>query len=111
MWEKIKNVLSVLGAIFTIALCTFVLVFLRRRDTDRRGSHGVNERDTRVEDGITECEGRTDEIEEHISSAEDGIGRCEEHLHRAEAILREAIRRSRERESEPQDVANSDSHI
>ena len=97
VWEKIKSILSVIGAVFTIAFCTFVLVFLRRRDSDGLGSRGADERDTAVEDGIGECENRTGRVEERIERAEDSAGRCEEHLHKAEAILREAIRRSREK--------------
>lgn len=110
MWEKIKNIFAVVGAVLTIAFCTFVLVFLRRRDSVESGSGGTPERDTKVEDGIGECEDRTDGIKESLGRAEDSVGRCEEHLHRAEAILRDAIRRSRNRESDAQDVADNNSH-
>ena len=110
MWEKIKSIFAVIGAVITIAFCTFVLVFLRRRDSVGLGSDGVDGADTSVEDGIGECQDRTDGIQESLGRAEDSVGRCEEHLHRAEAILRNAIRRSRERESNSQDVADNNSH-
>ena len=69
MWEKIKNIFAVIGAVLAIAFFTFVLVFLRRRDSDRRGSREPERADTAVEDGITECEGRAGRIEERIDNA------------------------------------------
>lgn len=81
MCKKIKNVLAVIGAVLTIAACTFCLVFLRRRDSDGQRSSDSDERDTRIQEGIR--------------NAEDSAERCEEHLRRAEDILREAIERSR----------------
>lgn len=99
MGDKVKKVFAFVGAVFTVIFCTLFLVF-RRRDSDGRGSAGIDEYDTRVEDGITNCEGRVTELEGHIANAESGVARCEERLHRAEEILREAIRRSREGKTE-----------
>lgn len=110
MWEKIKGIFVVIGAVLTIAFCTFVLVFLRRRDSVGRGSDGVDERDSAIQGGITDSQGRIENVEGRIETVEESVGRCEEHLHRAEAILRNAIRRSRERESDTQDVADNNSH-
>lgn len=110
MWEKIKGVLAVIGACITVIACTFVLVFLRRRDSDGRGSDPASSGDTAVEDGIGECEERADRIEERIERAESSAGRCEEHLHRAEAIIREAIRRSQEERKKSEDLINGNSN-
>lgn len=106
MWEKIKSVLAVFGAVITITFCTFVLVFLRRRDSDERGSTGIDERDSAIQDGITDCEDGVADCSERLERCSDTVSRCEEHLHRAEEILRNAIRRSQERESDTQDVAD-----
>lgn len=111
MWEKIKNAFAVIGAVLTVAFCTFVLVFLRRRDSDRRGSNGVDERDSAIKDGIADSQGRIENVEGRIETVEESVGRCEEHLHRAEAILRNAIRRSREDKRNAEDVADNNSHI
>ena len=83
MYEKIKKVFTVIGAVITVVLCTVYLVFLRRRGSDGQGSSGIDERDSRIQEGLRECQ----------STAE----RCEEHLRRAEEILRGAIER-REKE-------------
>lgn len=100
---KIKNIFSVIGAVLSVALFTILLFLLRRRSSDGRGSGGNAERDSRIQEGIGECESRAERIEreagecsEGISRAEDGITRCEEHLQRAEDILRNAIKRSKE---------------
>lgn len=93
MAEKIKKIFAVIGAVITVAVCTFVLVFLRRRDADGLGSDGASERDRRIEEGIGECEERTEQISESLGRAEDSATRCEEHLRRAEEILRNAIKR------------------
>lgn len=97
MWSKIKTVFSIIGAALSIALFTVILFLLRRRKTDRTGSARDTERNQRIEEGIGKCEERADSVSEGLDRAKDGIGRCEEHLQRAEDILRNAIRRSRER--------------
>lgn len=89
MWEKVKRIFAVIGAVFTVAVCTFVLVFLRRRDSDGQRSGRTVVGDTSVEDGITDSQGK-------LAECSDGVSRCEDHLQRAEDILRNAIRRSRE---------------
>lgn len=89
MLEKIKKVFAIIGAVLTVIACTFFLVFLRRSDSDRRGSDGNAERDSAIKEGIGNAE-------ESIRDSRDTADRCEEHLRRAEDILREAIRRSRE---------------
>ena len=86
MWQKIKKAFIIAGAVITVGLCTIYLVFLRRRDSDGRGSDGVNEYDSRVEEGLS---GATERINECRGTAE----RCEERLRRAEEILRTAIER------------------
>ena len=77
--DKIKKVFAVIGAVLTVIVCTFFLVFLRRRDSDRPGSSGIDERDTRIKEGL--------------EGASDTAKRCEERLQRAEEILRGAIER------------------
>lgn len=86
MWEKIKGILAVIGAVLTVVACTILLIFLRRSGFDGQGGRGADERDTRIQEGIAGCE--------------DAVGRCEEHLQRAEDILRNAINRSRKEEPE-----------
>lgn len=108
MWEKIKGVLAVIGAIFTVAFCTFVLVFLRRRDSDGQRSGRVDEYDTRITEGIEGSQGRIDSVEGRITAVEESVGRCEERLHRAEEILRNAIRRSRKEDETTDQDNNSD---
>ena len=108
MWKKIKDILAVIGACLSVVLFTVLLFVLRRGKTDGRGSDSTSERDTRIQDGIGECEERADRIEERIERAESSAGRCEEHLQRAEEILREAIRRSREEREKSEDLINSD---
>ena len=95
MWEKIKNVLSVIGAVLSVVLFTVVLFLLRRGKTGGQGSGANAERASRIQGGIESSKDRAGRIEEGITRAEDGIGRCEEHLQRAEDILRNAIKRSR----------------
>lgn len=96
MWNKIKKAFAIIGAVLTVVGCTFFLVFLRRRDSDRYRSNGADERDTRIQEGIADSEKRAERIEEGIGRAEDAVGRCEERLQRAEDILRRAIERSRQ---------------
>lgn len=86
MWEKIKKAFAVIGAVLTVVICTLCLVFLRRRDSDGRGSNGADERDTRIKEGL-------DGAQESIGRSRDTAERCEERLRRAEDILRGAIAR------------------
>lgn len=88
MWEKIKNIFSVIGACLSVVLFTVLLFVLRRSKTDRRGSESADERDSRIQEGIESSKDR-------IERSTEGIERCEEHLQRAEDILRNAINRSR----------------
>lgn len=98
MLQKIKTVFSIIGAVLSIVLFTVILFLLRRSKTDRQRSGDDSERNQRIEEGIGRCEERTDSVSEGLDRAKDGIGRCEEHLQRAEDILRNAIKRSREGE-------------
>lgn len=100
MWQKIKNIFSIIGACITVVCITIVLVLLRRGKADGQGSRGTDERDTAIQAGIESSEDRAGKIEEGITRAEDRIEQCEEHLHRAEELLRNAIRRSREGKSD-----------
>ncbi len=77
--DKIKKAFAVIGAVLTVIICTFFLVFLRRRSSDGQGSSGIDERDTRIKEGL--------------DGASDTAKRCEERLQRAEEILRGAIER------------------
>ena len=86
MWEKIKKAFAVIGAVITVIACTFYLVFLRRRGSDGQGSSGIDERDTRIQEGLGNAE-------ESIRNSRNTAERCEEHLRRAEEILRGAIER------------------
>ena len=108
MWQKIKNILAVIGAVLSVALFTFLLFLLRRRDTDRRGSTDGTDRDSGIQEGIESCEERTVRIEDGITRAEDGIARCEERLQRAEDILRRAIEHSRKEKGTTEDSGDSD---
>lgn len=103
-----KKIIKIIGAVLTVIACTFFLVFLRRH-SDGQPSSGIDERDSRIKEGLGECSERTDRIEEGIgdcserlegvgermSRAEDTSRRCEEHLRRAEQILQEAINKSK----------------
>ena len=93
MWNKIKKIFAVIGAVLTVIACTFFLVFLRRRDTDGLGSDGVDERDTRIQEGIADAQGAIDNSRDTIRDSRNTAERCEEHLRRAEEILRTAIER------------------
>lgn len=77
--DKIKKAFAVIGAVLTVIVCTFFLVFLRRRGSDGRGSSGIDEQDSRIQEGL--------------DGASDTAKRCEERLRRAEEILRGAIER------------------
>ena len=87
--DKVKKIFAVIGAVLTVIVCTFYLVFLRRRDSDGQGSSGIDERDSRIQEGL-------DGAEESIKRSRDTAERCEEHLRRAEEILRNAIKRGEE---------------
>lgn len=98
MLSKIKTAFSIIGAVLSIVLFTVILFLLRRGRTDGRRNGDDSERNQRIEEGIGKCEERTESVSEGLNRAKDGIGRCEEHLQRAEDILRNAIKRSRETE-------------
>ena len=100
MFNKIKTAFSIIGAVLSIVLFTVILFLLRRGKTDGRRNGDDSERNQRIEEGIGKCEERTESVSEEIDRAKDGIGRCEEHLQRAEDILRNAIKRSRETEQD-----------
>ena len=100
MWGKIKTVFSIIGAVLSIVLFTVILFLLRRGKADGRRSRDDSERNQRIEEGIGKCEERAESVSEGLDRAKDGIGRCEEHLQRAEDILRNAIKRSREAEQD-----------
>lgn len=103
MQQKIKDIISVVGAVLSIVLFTIVLFLLRRGKTDVRRGNGDAERDSRIQEGLESGQERAGRIEEGISKAEDGITKCEEHLQRAEDILRSAIERSRRTNRETED--------
>ena len=84
--DKIKKAFAVIGAVLTVFVCTFFLVFLRRRGSDGQGSSGIDERDSRIKEGL-------DGASESIERSRDTAKRCEERLRRAEEILRGAIER------------------
>ena len=85
-----KKIIKIIGAILAVIGCTFYLVFLRRH-TDGQGSTGIDERDSRIKEGIADCERRTESISSRVDRASSATSRCEEHLRRAEQILQEAI--------------------
>lgn len=89
--DKVKKVFAVIGAVLTVIVCTFFLVFLRRGSSDGQGSSGIDERDSRIQEGL-------DGAEESIKRSRDTAERCEEHLRRAEEILRNAVKRGKEEE-------------
>ena len=95
MFNKIKTAFSIIGAVLSVVLFT-VILFLLRRGRNRDDS----ERNQRIEEGIGRCEEQAESVSEGLDRAKDGIGRCEEHLQRAEDILRNAIKRSREAEQD-----------
>ena len=100
MFDKIKTAFSIIGAVLSVVLFTVILFLLRRGKTDGRRNGDDSERNQRIEEGIGKCEERTESVSEGLDRAKDGIGRCEEHLQRAEDILRNAIKRSREAEQD-----------
>ena len=100
MLSKIKTAFSIIGAVLSVVLFTIILFLLRRGKTDGRRNGDDSERNQRIEEGIGRCEERTESVSEGLDRAKDGIGRCEEHLQRAEDILRNAIKRSREAEQD-----------
>ena len=77
--DKIKKAFAIISAVLTVIICTFFLVFLRRRSPNGQGSSGIDERDSRIQEGL--------------DGASDTAKRCEERLQRAEEILRGAIER------------------
>lgn len=95
MWDKIKKIFLCIWSVLVIIGCTLFLLF-RRRDSDRYGSYGDDERDSRIQEGLESSEERAGRIEEGITRAEERAEQCKEHLQRAEDILREAIRRSKQ---------------
>ena len=100
MFNKIKTAFSIVGAVLSVVLFTVILFLLRRGKTDGRRSTANAERDSRIKEGL---EGASGEIAECRSTVE----RCEEHLQRAEDILRNAIKRSREETGENENSSNS----
>lgn len=91
--DKIKKAFAIIGAVLTVVGCTFFLVFLRRRDSDGFGSSGINERDTRITEGLDGAEGKIADSRDELRECRDTAERCEERLRRAEEILRGAIER------------------
>ena len=83
MWEKIKKIFAIIGAVLSVVLFTVILFLLRRRNSDGCGSERTDELDTRIQGGL--------------DGATDTARRCEERLQRAEDILRNAIKRSEEK--------------
>ena len=98
MWAKVKTIFSIIGAVLSVVFFTILLFLLRRGKADGRRSPDDSERNQRIKEGIGKCEERADSVSEGLDRAKDVIGRCEEHLQRAEDILRNAIKRSREAE-------------
>ena len=94
MWNKVKTIFSIIGAVLSVALFTFLLFLLRRGKADRPGSSGASESDTKITNGI-------DRAENGLEQCSDRVKQCEEHLQRAEEILREAIERSRKEGNNP----------
>ena len=93
MWEKVKSIFAVIGAVLVIIVCTLCLIFLRRSGSDGRGSGSADERDSRIQEGLGNAE-------DAVERSRDTATRCEERLQRAEDILREAIERSRKKEQQ-----------
>lgn len=89
MWEKIKKVFAIIGAVLSVVLFTVLLFLLRRGGSDGQGSSGNAERDRRIKEGL-------DGAQESIRDSRDTAERCEERLRRAEEILRGAIKRGEE---------------
>lgn len=89
MWEKIKKVFAIIGAVLSVVLFTVILFLLRRGSSDGQGSSGNAERDRRIKEGL-------DGAQESIRDSRDTAERCEERLRRAEEILRGAIKRGEE---------------
>lgn len=107
MWEKIKNIFSIIGASLSVCILTIIVTLLCRRKAVRPRSDGTDERDSRIQEGLDSSQERAERIEDGISKAEDGITRCEERLQRAEDILRRAIERSRQEKSDASDSCNN----
>ena len=91
MWEKVKKIFAIIGAVLSVVLFTVLLFLLRRRSSDGQGSSGIDERDSAITGGL-------DKASESIERSRDTVEQCEEHLRRAEEILRNAIKRGEEEE-------------
>lgn len=91
MWAKVKNVFSIIGAVLSVVLFT-VVAFLLGSCSNRRRSN--------TDDG------GTDSIGERIDGCSDGVARAESHIARAKEILRGAISRSREGQTESENCDN-----
>ena len=82
MWKKIKNILTVIGSFFVVFVLSALFFLLRRCNSDRTGSTGDFRGDNKLEEGITGSNERLRGIQERLD--------------RAERILQDAIKRSRE---------------
>lgn len=82
MLKKIKNILVILGSFFVVFILSTIFFLLRRCNSDGAGSVGDFGGDNKLEEGIA-------------GSAERLRG-IEERLNKAERILQNAIKRSRE---------------
>ena len=82
MWKKIKNILTVIGSFFVVFVLSAIFLLLRRCNSDRAGSTGDFRGDNKLEEGITGSNERLRGIQERLD--------------RAERILQDAIKRSRE---------------
>lgn len=86
MWKKIKNILIIIGSGLAVILLTVLCAFMCRSKADQQGSTTADERDSRIQEGL--------------GNARTTADRCAERLRRAEEILRGAIERSKETESQ-----------
>lgn len=86
MWSKIKTFFSYLGAVLIGAISGIIATMFFRSNSDRHGSTDIDDRDTRISEGIT------------------GV---EEHLSTAESILQGAINRRKKAEGEVQESHDS----
>lgn len=88
MWNKIKTIFSIIGAVLTVIFLSVIPVLLCRKEsqTDGSGSNRIDESAGRIREGL-------DRSEERVADSQ-------ERIRRAKEILRKAIERAGKEEQE-----------
>lgn len=88
MWNKIKTIFSIIGAVLTVIFLSVIPVLLcgKESQTDGSGSNRIDESAGRIREGL-------DRSEERVADSQ-------ERIRRAKEILRKAIERAGKEEQE-----------